>query len=163
MIRYIAEESIFNSTADVLVNPVNCRGVMGKGLALEFKRRFPECEGPYKSACESGQLRPGGLVLVRLQVELEITSVRRPGIVLFATKDHWRGRSKIEWIEHGLASLKQRYSTWGVRSMGVPALGCGLGGLRWEDVKPLVERYLEQEAVDVEVYLTSNEVQNRNR
>jgi O-acetyl-ADP-ribose deacetylase (regulator of RNase III) len=145
MITIRENADIFGSTADALVNPVNCRGVMGKGLALQFKTRFPECFGPYKEACDAGLLRPG--ILVR------VPSTYGPDIIMFPTKDHWREPSRLEWIEQGLAYLKAHYSEWGIRSLAMPKIGCGLGGLDWRDVRPLIEKYLADEPLQVEVYV----------
>lgn len=127
---------IFESGCEVLVNPVNCKGVMGKGLALQFKQRFPEMFENYKRACDQGRVSPGSF-----WAYLEA----RNGIYCIfnlATKDHWRDPSKIEWITLGLAYLAHWIVESDTRSIALPALGCGEGGLKWEEVKPLIEKYL---------------------
>lgn len=153
MIRYLENSDLFLSKADALVNPVNCRGVMGKGIALEFKHRFPECVQPYKTAVASRNLVPGTLLYVRLIVQPDLFSTKKPAVILFATKDHWRDKSRIEWIERGLIFLRDHYREWQINSIALPQVGCGLGGLPWTDVKQLIERYLSSEPVDVEVYV----------
>ena len=153
MIRYIENGDLFLSKADALVNPVNCKGVMGRGIALEFKKRFPECVQPYKTAVTSGNLVPGILLYVHLIVQPDLFSMKRPGIILFPTKNHWRGKSKLEWIEKGLRYLRDHYRQWQINSIALPQIGCGLGGLSWTEVKQLIERYLCNEPLDVEVYV----------
>lgn len=155
MVRYIQNGSLFESKAEAIVNPVNCRGVMGKGIALEFKHRFPDCFHPYKKACDEGQLVPGVVLLVPPVISTPLFSETRPAIVLFPTKDHWRDRSRIEWIEAGLAHLKERYQQWGLRSIAMPQVGCGLGGLPWEGVQPIIEQYFADEPLDLLVYLSA--------
>lgn len=126
-----ATGSIFDSTAQVLVNPVNCVGVMGKGLAKEFAKRFPEIIAPYKRDCKSGQLDLG-------HVKLYGISAGR-FVACFPTKCHWRGCSHLDDIYDGLLSLRGKVMRHGIESMAIPALGCGLGGLHWEtDVRPLI-------------------------
>ena len=153
MIRYIEDSDLFLSKADALVNPVNCKGVMGKGIALEFKKRFPECVLPYKTAVASRNLAPGTLLYVRLIVYTDLFFAKKPAVILFATKDHWRDKSQIEWIDRGLSSLRNHYRQWQIDSIALPQVGCGLGGLPWTEVKQLIEQYLSSEPVDVEVYL----------
>lgn len=133
----ICHGDLLQAPAEALVNTVNCVGVMGKGIALQFERTFPAIARPYREACRSGRLQPGELQVVELQPALER---RLPlAIVNFATKDHWRGNSKIEWIEAGLVRLVAETRTRGWRSIAVPPLGCGNGGLDWNQVRPLIE------------------------
>lgn len=151
MIRYI-EGNIFRSRADALVNPVNCDGFMGKGLALDFKKRFPEYFPPYKLVCDAKKLRPGKPFCVRLIMQPILLGLR-PAVIMFPTKDHWKDASRLEWIDEGLAYLKSHYEEWQLKSIAMPQLGCGLGGLKWEDVRPLIEKYFQDELVHVEVYI----------
>lgn len=153
MIKYIENGNLFGSKTDALVNPVNCKGVMGKGIALEFKKRFPECIQPYKEACVAGKLAPGILLFVQLIVQPDLFGIRRPGVILFPTKNHWRDKSRIEWIEQGLVYLRNNYCQWGIKSLAMPQIGCGLGGLEWGDVKPLIEKCFSGEPIEVEIYL----------
>ena len=157
MIRYIENSDIFLSKADALVNPVNCKGLMGQGLALEFKKRFPECVQPYKTAVASGNLLPGTLLFVHLIVQPDLFSTKRPAVILFPTKNHWRDKSKIEWIDKGLRFLRDNYRQWQINSVAIPQVGCGLGGLPWPEVKQLIEQYLCSEPVDLEVYVRQRE------
>lgn len=161
MLKYLVGHDIFSSPADALVNPVNCRGVMGKGLALEFKKRFPECFPPYKQACDARHLVVGTLMFVQLKVQPALFEIRRPAIILFPTKDHWLDKSKIEWIEQGLKYLKAQYRQWNLTSIAMPQIGCGLGGLRWHQVMPLIEKYLADEEIDVEIYVRSESENSR--
>lgn len=155
MIRYIVDVNLFDSKADALVNPVNCKGTMGKGIAKEFKKRFPECFIPYKQACDNRKLVPGILMFVKLTVQPDLFEQKRHGIILFPTKDDWRGTSQIEWIEQGLSYLKNHYCQWNLKSIAMPTIGCGLGGLNWEQVKPIIEHYFMEEPVEIEIYLTA--------
>lgn len=130
--------SIFDSTAQVLVCPVNCVGVMGKGLALEFKRRWPEIYERYRDDCDRGGAKGGDVWDYDSKV-------------LIATKQHWRNRSKAEWINRGLATLA--YICCYRNSIALPQLGCGCGGLDWADVWPLYEKHLGSLDCDVEVWI----------
>jgi O-acetyl-ADP-ribose deacetylase (regulator of RNase III) len=133
MIEYRPDDDLFRSGAEALVNPVNCVGVMGKGLAFQFRRRFPANYEIYVEACRSGALRPGKLL---------ITEDRGTVIINFPTKRHWRDPSRMEDIEAGLKALAQEVRRRQIASVAVPMLGCGLGGLQWSEVGPLIERYL---------------------
>jgi O-acetyl-ADP-ribose deacetylase (regulator of RNase III) len=142
MITYI-EKSIFQSPAQVLTNTVNCVGVMGKGLALEFKNRHPEMFDDYKLRCDRGEVRPG------IPYLWEDDQVQ---ILNFPTKRHWRENSLIEDIDAGLKYLAEHYQEMGICSLALPQLGCGNGGLSWGDVQPLIEKYLA-EIPDLEVFV----------
>lgn len=133
----IKHGSIFDSTADVLVCPVNCVGVMGKGLAKEFKRRFPIESGEYMTYCDTQSLNPGGVFF-------------RSPIWFAATKQHWKRPSKIEWVESCLTWMAFYHPE---TSIAIPQLGCGCGGLDWADVWPLYEKHLGDLPVDVEVWI----------
>lgn len=155
MIEYIENRDIFDSEADAFVNPVNSKGTMGKGIALEFKKRFPEYFPPYKHACDVGKLRPGNLLFVQITVLPEYFGCKKPAVIMFPTKNHWRGKSRIEWIEKGLDFLRKHYREWRLNSIAMPQLGCGLGGLEWDQVEPLIEKYFKNEPIKVEVYLSA--------
>lgn len=142
MIEFL-KGNLFKSTADALVNPVNCEGVMGKGLALEFKRRWPEMYRTYQDICGRGEFQPGSVALF---------NGTAPKIILFATKGAWRNPSQYEYIETGLERLKAGLKIWGLDSIAMPALGCGLGGLEWPRVKELIEAHLKDVPVRIEVY-----------
>ena len=123
---------IFTQPAEAIVNPVNCVGVSGSGLALQFKRRYPHAFLAYRRACEAGRVRPGRMFM------FDTGSDRPRWIVHFPTKRHWRDRSAIGDIEAGLRDLASAIERHGIRSIAVPPLGCGLGGLDWRAVRPLV-------------------------
>jgi O-acetyl-ADP-ribose deacetylase (regulator of RNase III) len=124
-------------TADVeaLVNTVNCVGVMGRGIALQFRKAFPENFKAYKAVCDRGELRPGKLFVY---TQDQLTNPRY--IINFATKDHWKDKSRLDYIDSGLDALVQEVRRLGIRSIAIPPLGCGLGGLRWSEVHPRIER-----------------------
>jgi O-acetyl-ADP-ribose deacetylase (regulator of RNase III)/uncharacterized protein YwgA len=135
---------LFSSQAQTLVNTVNCVGVMGKGVALEFKKRWPAMFEDYQRRCAQKRVRLGEPYLYR---DLSGTT-----IVNFPTKDHWRSPSRIADIERGLDYLVAHAEAWGIRSLALPPLGCGNGGLEWSEVGPLIFRKLHDARFDVEVY-----------
>ncbi len=131
---------MFGEPAEAIVNTVNCVGIMGKGVALEFKRRWPENFRAYKRLCDTGKLSPGKVFVFQMGDLLEPTE--RRFLVNFPTKQHWKARSKIEYVEHGLDDLVIQVRKLGIKSMVLPPLGCGNGGLDWNDVRPLIEKKL---------------------
>jgi O-acetyl-ADP-ribose deacetylase (regulator of RNase III) len=149
--------NLFDSKCTTLVNTVNCVGVMGKGIALQFKTKYPHMFTSYKNACSKGQLKNGGDIWIFDMFEFlpfkEIIS-NYPKILCFATKEHWRNPSKIEWIEKGLKTFVENYKKWNISSIAFPKLGCTNGGLNWEkDVKPLMIKYLDNlENIKIEIY-----------
>lgn len=143
MIKYI-EGDIFSSPAQVIVNTVNTVGVMGKGIALEFKNRYPNMFETYKKVCEKHQLSVGKLMLVYEPDHW---------ILLFPTKQNWRYPSKLEYIESGLIKFTQTYVEKNISSIAFPKLGCGNGELEWEQVKVLMEKYLKPLPIDIYIYL----------
>lgn len=159
MVVYDDSNDLFSSKADALVNPVNCVGFMGRGLAKEFKKRFPECFEPYVRACKERKLIPGRLMFIRLQIEPDLFKPSRPAVILFPTKDHWRGKSHIDWIKQGLTFLRSRYAEWELSSVAMPRIGCGLGGLDWESVRPLIHDAFDTEKLEVIVYMNSSKTE----
>jgi len=135
---------IFSSEAQTLVNTVNTIGVMGKGIALEFKRRFPDMYEDYVERCKEGDVRLGKPYLYR--------RVTLPWILNFPTKEHWRSISRLDDIVKGLQYLEQHYREWGVSSLAVPPLGCGQGQLEWCVVGPTLYRHLKRLNIRVELY-----------
>ena len=133
------EGDITECTCDAIVNPVNCVGVMGGGVAKAIKDKFPWCVPPYKDACERQIIRPGGAFVVSLEVQ---PAIEYPTIINIATKNHWRGKTRIEWEDQALQNLASLLSGGEFRTVAMPRPGCGLGGLDWEDVKPLVGTHL---------------------
>lgn len=142
MIRYV-RGNLFDSGAQTLVNPVNCRGVMGKGLAKVFKDRWPEMFRQYQEACKKAELRIGFPLLFKAE-DRQILSV--------PTKDDWKKPSTLEMVEAGLRGIRERYRDWAITSIAMPALGCGLGGLEWSKVRPLIETHLADLPIGIEVY-----------
>lgn len=143
----LASGDMFQSHVEALVNPVNCVGVMGKGLALQFKRRFPSYYRAYETSCAYSKIKVGQVTTYWR----EYTDLPR-FIVSFPTKNHWRDSSKLEDIESGLASLVAEMARLDIRSIAIPALGCGNGGLQWEQVKPLIWDAMEKIDAKVLVY-----------
>jgi uncharacterized protein YwgA/O-acetyl-ADP-ribose deacetylase (regulator of RNase III) len=135
---------IFKSEAQTLVNTVNCVGVMGKGLALEFKKRFPDMYEDYVKRCRQGEVRLGKPYLYKRLIT--------PWLLLFPTKQDWRFVSKLSDIEEGLKYLEKHYKEWGITSLAIPPLGCGLGELNWDIVGPTLYRYLSKLEIPVELY-----------
>ncbi len=129
--------NLLAADADALVNTVNAEGVMGKGLALQFKKAFPEAFASYEKACKEGEVAPG-----RMHVVKRLASPRF--IINFPTKNRWRQPSKIEFIRDGLVDLVKQVRALGIESIAIPPLGCGMGGLSWSDVKPLILRAFEE-------------------
>lgn len=147
MIRFV-QGDLLHAPVDAVVNAVNTVGVMGKGLALAFKQRFPDSFLGYAAACKGGKVTVGRMFVTR---NLELVG---PGwIIHFPTKQDWRQPSKVEWIESGLADLKNVVVANGIRSIAIPRLGCGLGGLQWEQVRPmLVAAFEELPEIDWAIY-----------
>jgi O-acetyl-ADP-ribose deacetylase (regulator of RNase III) len=140
--------NIFDSTAQCLVNPVNCVGVMGAGLAAEFKHRFPSMFDTYKKLCNDGTLRVGKIGFYALK--------QSPGtiICLFPTKNHWHDRSTIETINLSLQMLVKYAPKMKIDTIALPKVGCGLGGLNFKlQVQPLIERNFSNTKFNVEVYI----------
>lgn len=136
----VVKGDMFSHNLDILVNTVNCVGVMGKGIALEFKKRYPDYFERYKTLCDKNQIKPGNCIVhFRKQ---------KPDIISFPTKYHWKNPSKLEWIKKGLESLKYQIFVISnlilkplggkMPSVGIPALGCTNGGLDWNVVRPLI-------------------------
>ena len=149
MIRYVRGD-IFESKCTIRVCPVNCRGVMGKGLALQFKQRYPENTEKYEQWCTFHN-EPGDYCAVTIYREDGLPEFI---IVNLATKDHWRYPSKLEWINTGLYNLRAFCDLQHAgNSLAIPPLGCGCGGLDWKDVQPLIEKHFHDYNGDVEVYI----------
>lgn len=143
MVQVVAGD-LFASDAQTLVNAVNCAGVMGKGLALEFKQRYPDMFQDYRERCARGQMRLGEPYLFRRAAP--------PHILNFPTKRHWRSPSRLEDIVAGVRFLQARYGKWDITSLAVPALGCGLGQLDWAVVGPTLARLFGEFSIPVTLY-----------
>ncbi len=125
--------NLFASRAQALVNTVNCVGVMGKGVALEFRRRFPEMYADYRRVCDAGRLRPGQILPYRKGT---------PWILNFAVKDDWRHPSRMDWVESCLAKFAENYRAMNITSVAMPWIGAMNGRLPWPEVHALMFRYL---------------------
>lgn len=144
MITYISGD-LFRSPAKALVNTVNTVGIMGKGIALKFKRIYPEMFEAYRDHCERGRLEIGKLFLYK---------TLNKWILNFPTKKHWRNPSRVEYIEEGLRKFRDRCDETGITSIAFPELGCGNGELDFEtQVKPLMEGYLRNLSIPTFIYL----------
>jgi O-acetyl-ADP-ribose deacetylase (regulator of RNase III) len=142
---------MFAERVDALVNTVNCVGVMGKGVALEFKQRWPENFKVYKAACDAKTLVPGRILIYENRGLFGSEGPRF--LVNFPTKSHWRSPSKISYIEDGLDSLVEKIRLFKIKSIALPPLGCGNGGLDWSDVKPIIaEKLSSLSDVDIIVF-----------
>ncbi len=137
--------SIFNSKMQTIVNPVNCVGVMGKGLALQFKDRYPQMFAEYRRQCSQNRLRPGILQLHCLP--------NGKNIINFPTKMHWHNSSRIDYIISGMDYLVRNYQRWQITSIAFPPLGCGCGGLDWTLVEKIITSKLEQMDIPAEIYV----------
>jgi O-acetyl-ADP-ribose deacetylase (regulator of RNase III) len=139
--------NLLGADAEALVNTVNTKGVMGKGVALQFKRAFPENYKAYRAACAAGNVQLGRMFV------FDSGRMERPRYIInFPTKEHWRSRSRLADIDTGLEDLRRVLTELKIESVALPPLGCGLGGLRWEDVRPRIERALGTLPLRVLVY-----------
>jgi O-acetyl-ADP-ribose deacetylase (regulator of RNase III) len=143
VIRFVSG-NLFDSEADALVNAVNCVGVMGKGIALQFKRAFPAMFTEYERDCRQGRVRLGSVTTFRERGKL---------IVNFPTKQDWRTKSRLSDVEAGLRALRHLIESERIPSVAVPPLGCGNGGLDWSDVRAaIVREFGGMDEIDIEVY-----------
>jgi O-acetyl-ADP-ribose deacetylase (regulator of RNase III) len=136
MIEY-KKGDILREDVEALVNPVNCVGVMGRGLALQFKKAFPENFKEYAAGCEHNEVQPGRMFIFRTG---QLTNPKY--IINFPTKRHWRDKSRIEDIDTGLIALTNEIRSLNIYSIAIPPLGSGLGGLKWSNVRPRIENSL---------------------
>lgn len=136
--------NLFASKADALVNTVNCVGVMGKGVALEFRRRFPEMFKAYQEVCKRGGLQPGSILPYRRSM---------PWVLNFAVKNDWKHPSKIVWIEQCLEKFCAWYPKAGLQSVAFPWIGAMNGGIPLDKIQEITRKYLQDlEDIDIEVY-----------
>lgn len=144
MITRVLIGNLFESEAQTLTNTVNTVGIMGKGIALEFKKRFPDMYRDYVRRCERGE--------VRLGEPYVYSTILPPWVLNFPTKGHWRNVARLSDIEAGLAYLAEHYAEWGITSLAVPPLGCGEGQLEWRAVGKTLFRHLDRLPIPVEMY-----------
>lgn len=141
----VVQGDMFKSSAQTLVNTINCVGAMGKGIALEFKKRYPAMYDRYRQLCKDGLIQTGKLWLYKAD--------DGKWVLNFPTKQHWRNPSKVEYIEQGLDKFVKTYKEKGIISIAFPMLGCSNGGLDKNEILPIMQKYLEQcDDLDVEIY-----------
>jgi len=151
MMRYV-NGNIFDSNAEALVNTVNCVGVMGRGIALQFKKQFPDNFKAYEAACKRSEVVPGSMFVFERNC-----FVNPKFIINFPTKRHWKGASRIEDIKSGLVDLVDIVKAHNISSIAIPPLGAGLGGLEWSVVKAEIETALNKLTdVDIMIYEPGN-------
>lgn len=136
--------NLFTSKCSTKVNTVNCVGVMGKGIALEFKKLYPEMFNDYQQRCALKEIKPGHPYFYKNSYGDDILN--------FPTKDHWRSPSRISYIKEGLDWFVEHYKEYGITEIAFPPLGCGNGGLSWSDVGPLIYQKLNKLPITIELY-----------
>jgi O-acetyl-ADP-ribose deacetylase (regulator of RNase III) len=158
MVRF-TKGNILDAETEAIVNTVNTVGVMGKGIALMFKQAYPDNFQQYSNAVKRNEIGIGRVLPV------ETGNLMGPKWILnFPTKKHWRQPSQLEWIESGLHDLTRTIERLGIRSVAVPPLGCGAGGLEWDSVRPMIERILgDAQDLDVIIYEPTQTYQNTSR
>lgn len=140
---YSKNDDLFDSPADCLVNTVNCEGFMGKGIAYQFKLKYPENNKYYEKLCKLNQFHIGDILFFEENGKI---------IANFPTKDKWREKSDYSYIEKGLETFRKELKTRDIKSVGMPPLGCGNGGLNWIKVKTLIEKELADLPIDIFLY-----------
>ncbi len=145
----ITRGDLLKQEVDAIVNAVNCEGVMGKGIALQFRNRWTGNYNAYRDACKQGRVQVGQMFVYDNGV------IERPHYIFnFPTKKHWRDKSKLEFVRDGLLDLVEQIKKLEIQSIAIPALGCGLGGLEWHDVRPLIEStFAELPHVEVRLFV----------
>jgi O-acetyl-ADP-ribose deacetylase (regulator of RNase III) len=136
---HITKGDVLSADVEALVNTVNCVGISGRGISLQFRKAFPDNFKAYEAACKRREVQPGRMFVFETG---RLTNPRY--IINFPTKRHWRGKSRLEDIELGLEDLVREVRRRGIRSIAVPPLGSGLGGLNWSNVRPRIEAALEK-------------------
>jgi len=141
---------ILKANTKAIVIPVNCAGVMGKGLAKQFKDKYPSAYHIYKARCDGITLKPGGLITVNA---FRSTFSHADFLaIMLATKSHWRQPSKLEWIIDGVNNLREYIDKTELASIAMPKIGCGYGGLRWKVVKPIIFAGIGLSSCEVHIY-----------
>lgn len=147
--------NILQEQSEAIINTVNCVGIMGRGIALQFKQTYPDNFKAYKHACDRGEVQPGKMFIYSLG------KLFNPKYIInFPTKRHWKGKSNIQDIKSGLIALKEDIKKYEIHSIAIPPLGCGLGGLDWNEIKLLIEQTLgDMTDIDFIIYEPSNNVE----
>ena len=136
--------NILHSDKQTITNAVNTVGVMGNGLAAQFKKKYPTYFNQYKIECFDKVLQVGQLTVYKVDDNKQILN--------FPTKEHWKNTSKLTYIESGLQYLCENYNNMNITSLALPPLGCGLGGLQWNDVYSMMLDYLKPLEIDIDIY-----------
>ncbi|MEJ5284863.1 MAG: type II toxin-antitoxin system antitoxin DNA ADP-ribosyl glycohydrolase DarG [Brevinematia bacterium] len=155
MIKYV-KGNIFESEAQALVNTVNTVGIMGKGIALQFKKTFPENYKKYVAACKNKEIDIGKLLATK-----ENTIAGEKIIINFPTKKDWQKPSEYEYIEKGLDDLKRIIKEFNIKSIAIPPLGAGSGGLIWEKVKNIIQKKLQDLDIEIFIYEPTSEIKEQ--
>ena len=135
----VTRGNLLEAEVEAVVNTVNTEGVMGKGIALQFRKAYPDNYEAYRRACEAGEVEPGRMFV------FDRNALTMPRFIInFPTKRHWRSKSRMADIEAGLVALVKEVRLRGIRSVGVPPLGCGLGGLPWSEVQARMRAAFER-------------------
>lgn len=166
-VKVIENGDLFESNHQTLTNAVNTHGVMGKGIALQFRKSFNGMYEEYRQKCKNGEVELGKPYLYKSQQDEEeqlklfsqdntqgelVVELSKKWVLNFPTKTHWRSPSRLNTIRKGLHYLQEHIELWGIKSLAVPALGCGEGGLLWEKVRPVLIEGLEGLGIEVELY-----------
>ena len=155
----LIEGNIFFSNLQTITITVNCVGVMGKGLALQAKHLVPDAYKYYQNLCKNNEMQMGIPIIYNKRTNfLKTSNDEYKMLLLFPTKQHWKMESKLIEIERGLRWLVDNYKKLGIKSLAVPALGCGNGGLDWRDVGPLMYKYFQKLDIPVEIYLPEKNI-----
>lgn len=157
MIKLTQGDLLKQDDVDAIVNTVNCVGVMGKGIALQFKSKCPANFKAYVTACKAGEVQPGRMFV------FDTGGLVKPNFIInFPTKNHWKRSSTIAFIRDGLDDLVKTVRRLGIRSIAVPALGCGNGGLDWNEVRPfIVDAFAPLPDVEVRLFEPSGATEPR--
>ena len=144
----LIQGDLFKTEMETIVITVNCVGVMGKGIAKALKEHAKPAYDQYRELCDAGEMNLGKSVIY----DTPIDDLEGKTILFFPTKGHWRSRSELFQIKEGLKHFAENYDDMGIESIAFPALGCGNGGLNWNDVKPVMYEYLEDLDIEIEIY-----------
>jgi O-acetyl-ADP-ribose deacetylase (regulator of RNase III) len=147
MINFIQIGNLFDSQCEAFVNAVNCVGVAGKGIALQFKQRFPSYYNTYQYLCRNGHMKPG-----RVAISESKSKTGPRYIISFPTKKHWKNPSQLQWIIDGLDDLRFIIAEYKIKSIAIPPLGCGNGRLDYKEVKNIMIEYLNDLDCYIEIY-----------
>lgn len=149
---YYTKKSIFNMQTDAIVNTINCKGFMGKGIALEFSLRYPDLLIKYQKKCQKNEINIGKMFYYKTDNQI---------IVNFPTKDDFKLPSQYDWIKKGIKDFKNTYKFHNIASIAFPPLGCGNGELNFNIVKKIIEEELVMEPIDIYICLDTNSAEGK--